>query len=55
VLAFAVLIGLVALPGAFLAKAFVERMPVHIHTAILDAVVIAGGIMMISAAARTLF
>ena len=28
VLAFALLIGLVALPGAFLARAFVERMPV---------------------------
>jgi uncharacterized membrane protein YfcA len=54
VLAFAVLIGAIALPGAFLAKAFVERMPVHIHTAILDVVVIAGGIMMISAAARSL-
>lgn len=52
VLAFALLIGAVALPGAFLAKAFVERMPVHIHTAILDAVVIAGGLMMISAALR---
>jgi uncharacterized membrane protein YfcA len=52
VLAFAVLIGAIALPGAFLAKAFVERMPVHIHTAILDVVVIAGGIMMIWAAAR---
>jgi uncharacterized membrane protein YfcA len=52
VLAFAVLIGAIALPGAFLAKAFVERMPVHIHTAILDAVVIAGGIVMISAALR---
>ena len=52
VLAFAVLIGAIALPGAFLAKAFVERMPVHIHTAILDVVVIAGGMMMIWAAAR---
>ena len=52
VLAFAVLIGAIALPGAFLAKAFVERMPVHIHTAILDVVVIAGGIVMISAALR---
>ena len=52
VIAFALLIGVVALPGAFLARAFVERMPVHIHTAILDAVVIAGGIMMISAALR---
>ena len=54
VLAFAVLIGAISLPGAFLAKAFVERMPVHIHTAILDAVVIAGGMVMISAAARSL-
>lgn len=52
VLAFAVLIGAMSLPGAFLARAFVERMPVHIHTAVLDAVVIAGGVMMISAALR---
>ena len=52
VLAFAVLIGAIALPGAFLAKAFVERMPVHIHTAILDVVVIAGGVMMVWAAVR---
>jgi len=55
VIAFAVLIGAVALPGAFLAKAFVERMPLHIHTAILDAVVIAGGAVMIFAAARAWF
>jgi uncharacterized membrane protein YfcA len=47
VLAFALLIGVVALPGAFLARAFVERMPVHIHTAILDAAVISGGAVMI--------
>ena len=40
------------MPGAFLARAFVERMPVHIHTAILDVVVIAGGVVMISAALR---
>jgi uncharacterized membrane protein YfcA len=52
VLAFAILIGAIALPGAFLAKAFVERMPVHIHAAILDATVIAGGVVMISAAMR---
>jgi uncharacterized membrane protein YfcA len=50
VLAFALLIGAIALPGAFFAKAFVERMPVHIHTAILDAAVIAGGVVMIAAA-----
>lgn len=43
VIAFALLIGFVALPGAFLAKAFVERMPVHVHTAVLDAVVLIGG------------
>jgi uncharacterized membrane protein YfcA len=52
VLAFALLIGGIALPGAFLAKAFVERMPVHIHTAILDAAVITGGAVMIAAALR---
>jgi uncharacterized membrane protein YfcA len=55
VLAFALLIGIVALPGAFLARAFVERMPVHIHTAILDVAVIAGGAVMISSAAQHLF
>jgi len=52
VFAFAVLIGAVSLPGAFLARAFVERMPVHIHTAILDAAVIAGGVVMITTAVR---
>ena len=52
VLAFALLIGAIALPGAFLAKAFVERMPVHIHTAILDAAVMVGGVVMITAALR---
>ncbi len=54
VLAFALLIGAIAIPGAFLAKAFVERMPVHIHTAILDVAVVAGGVVMISAALRQL-
>jgi uncharacterized membrane protein YfcA len=54
VLAFALLIGAIAIPGAFLAKAFVERLPVHIHTAILDLAVITGGLVMISAAVRQL-
>ena len=54
VIAFALLIGAISFPGTFLAKAFVERMPVHIHTAILDAAVITGGLVMISAAARQL-
>jgi len=52
VLAFALLIGVVAIPGAFLARKFVERMPVHIHTAILDVAVIVGGVVMISSALR---
>ncbi|WP_338697235.1 sulfite exporter TauE/SafE family protein [Bradyrhizobium sp. 26S5] len=52
VLALALLIGPIAIPGAFLAKAFVERMPVHIHTAILDAAVIVGGAVMIVTALR---
>src|SRR5260221_4887069 len=52
VLAFALLIGIVALPGAFLAKAFVERMPVHVHTAILDVVVLFGGEFLVWGALR---
>jgi uncharacterized membrane protein YfcA len=48
--AVALLIGLIALPGSFLAKLMVERMPVHVHSAILDAVVIAGGATMAIAA-----
>lgn len=52
VIAFALLIGIVALPGAFLARAFVERMPVHVHTAILDAVVLVGGSVMVVAALK---
>jgi uncharacterized membrane protein YfcA len=54
VFAFALLIGAIALPGAFFARAFVERMPVHIHTAILDLAVISGGAVMISSALRQL-
>src|SRR5262245_663890 len=47
VLAFALLIGVMAFPGAFLARALVERMPVHVHTAILDAVVVIGGAFLV--------
>ena len=52
VIAFALLTGLVALPGAFLAKTFVERMPLHVHTAILDAVVLLGGVFLVWGAFR---
>jgi uncharacterized membrane protein YfcA len=47
VVAFGLLIGVVGFAGAFLAKAFVERLPVHVHTAILDAVVLIGGSVMV--------
>jgi uncharacterized membrane protein YfcA len=52
VIAFALLIGVVALPGAFVAKAIIERMPVRLHTALLDAVVLLGGGFMILGALR---
>jgi uncharacterized membrane protein YfcA len=51
VIAFALIIGGVAFPGAFLAKALVDRLPVHIHTALLDAVIIFGGAYLIISAA----
>jgi uncharacterized membrane protein YfcA len=55
VLAFALLIGLVAFPGAFLARAFVQRLPLRVHTAILDAVVVLGGaVMLYNALSRSL-
>jgi uncharacterized membrane protein YfcA len=52
-IAFALLIGLVAFPGAFLAKAFVARLPIQVHTTILDAVVLFGGAVMVFGALRT--
>jgi len=47
VVAIALLIGVIAFPGAFLAKLLVERMPVHLHTTLLDAVVLFGGAFVI--------
>jgi uncharacterized membrane protein YfcA len=52
VLLIALLIGLVGFPCTFLAKLIVERLPVHVHTAMLDAVVIVGGSVMIFGALR---
>jgi uncharacterized membrane protein YfcA len=52
VVTFGALIGLISLPGAFLARAFVERVPLHVHTAILDGIVILGGMLMIVQAIR---
>lgn len=50
VIAVAILIGVVTLPGAFLARIIVERLPIHVHTAMLDAVVVIGGIAMVAGA-----
>jgi uncharacterized membrane protein YfcA len=53
VVVFALLIGAISVPGAFLAKALVDRMPLRVHTAILDTVVLFGGAFMVfNAAAR---
>ena len=48
VIAIALLIGCVAFPGAFVAKALTARLPLHVHTAILDAMVLGGGAAMIA-------
>jgi uncharacterized membrane protein YfcA len=48
VVAVALLIGAVAFPGAFLARALLERLPLHLHAALLDAVVVGGGIVMVA-------
>jgi uncharacterized membrane protein YfcA len=50
VLAFALLIGLIALPGAFLARMLVRHLPIRVHTAILDAVVLIGGAVLVAGA-----
>ncbi len=52
VIAVALLIGLATFPGAFVAKWLVERLPIHIHTAILDVVVLGGGAVMLARAIK---
>jgi uncharacterized protein len=52
VIVIACLIGAVTFPCTFLAKLIVERLPVHVHTVLLDAVVIIGGVVMIASAFR---
>ena len=53
VLMIGLLIGLVGFPCTFVARLIVERLPVHVHTAILDAVVIVGAGIMIFGAVRS--
>jgi uncharacterized membrane protein YfcA len=47
VIVIALLMGLVGFPSTFLARLIVARLPVHVHTAILDGIVIIGGAVMI--------
>src|SRR5580704_7092085 len=50
VIALALLIGGTSLPGTYLAKALVARLPVHVHAVMLDAVVLIGGAVMVARA-----
>jgi len=47
IVAFALLIGIVSVPGAFIAKRLVERMSITLHTAILDVVIVVGGLFLL--------
>jgi uncharacterized protein len=42
-LVFGLMLGLATFPGAFLARAILRRMPLKIHTALMDALVLFGG------------
>jgi uncharacterized membrane protein YfcA len=52
VLVIGLLIGVIGFFCTFIARLIVERLPVHVHTAMLDAVVLAGGAIMIFGAFR---
>ncbi len=52
VVAIALVIGISTFPGAFLARWMIARLPLHVHTAMLDAVVALGGAAMITNALR---
>jgi uncharacterized protein len=52
VLLIGLVIGGVGFPSTFLARLIVERLPVHVHTAMLDAVVLIGGGAMIWGAVK---
>jgi len=51
-LVFALLVGLATLPGGFVASALLDRLPVRLHTLMLEAVIVIGGLAII---ARGLF
>ena len=48
----AVLIGVCAIPGAFIARALTRRMSLSTHAYILDAVVVIGGMLLVIQALR---
>jgi len=52
VLLVGLVIGCIGFPSTFVARLIVERLPVHVHTAMLDAVVLIGGGVMILGAFR---
>ena len=52
VIAIALVIGISTFPGAFLARWMIARLPLRVHTAMLDAVVALGGAVMIGNALR---
>jgi uncharacterized membrane protein YfcA len=52
VLLVGLVIGCIGFPSTFVARLIVERLPVHVHTAMLDAVVLIGGGAMIAGALR---
>jgi uncharacterized membrane protein YfcA len=39
-----ILIGLCTVPGAFIARRIMDRLPIHVHVWIMEAVIIAGGL-----------
>ncbi len=49
VLALALVTGLSVLPTAFIARTIMLRLPVHIHTAILDVMVTGGAVLIVAA------
>jgi uncharacterized protein len=48
VLAFALLVGCATVPGAFVAKWILDRLPVRLHTLMLEAVIVIGGVMVMA-------
>ncbi len=43
----AIIIGVSATPGAFIAKRLTEALPIRVHNAILDAAIICGGVILV--------